>query len=198
MKRKNIGFIIGAIVLVILVVLFILDYNDLLNGHKLNMEFWAMIGLNVVTIALFVITFFYIEKRNLEKEDNQKKISYFIIRETYKKMRIALYMVAPDTLSDSGREYDSEKYKMVLADLMSIKNTALEHDCSILEYSEKNGIINISVYEEYINIKELFIQYFDSFQKLQSPLPLRQANQLRDSLLLRIEEAEKRLEIVIK
>ena len=170
MKRKNskiIGFIIGAIVLVILVVLFILDYNDLLNGHKLNMEFWAMIGLNIVTIALFVITFFYIEKRNLEKEDNQKEISYFIIRETYKKMRIALYMVAPDTLSDSGREYDSEKYKMVLADLMSIKNTALEHDCSILEYSKKNGIINISVYEEYINIKELFIQYFDSFQKLQ-------------------------------
>ena len=61
MKRKNIGFIIGAIVLVILVVLFILDYNDLLNGHKLNMEFWAMIGLNIVTIALFVITFDCIE-----------------------------------------------------------------------------------------------------------------------------------------
>ena len=159
MKRKNskiIGFIIGAIVLVILVVLFILDYNDLLNGHKLNMEFWAVTIQSFITIVLFYITYKYINKREIQKNENAKMVAREMLINTYKSVEESMgFFENPSIFNIIRKSVDYDNNFSKNETIIRLLEIPFTFDKDILKFAT-DGVLSGEEFNQYLDIKKKY------------------------------------------
>ena len=156
-KSKKVTRVIGTIFLiVVLVALTIMDYFDLLNGHKLNMEFWSAVIPSIITVTLFYITFKYIDKREIQKNENKKAIARKMLMMTYKSIGDSItYFENKELFNTIIKHVDYDKNTSENDIVRKLLNMPFTFDDDINKFTA-DGILSGEEFEEYIDLKNKY------------------------------------------
>lgn len=155
-QKKQISVIIATgILLPILYVIF--DYNNIpsklgVDIKKINMSLFGIIMNIAIVVITFALTYYFIEKRRIEKQDNQRWFALYLMKQCYES---CLYWI------DFIEEYqipigDNEHEQNCICDVFSKR--PYNEDNLIRQYM-MDGTINKMEIDEYMSIKNLYEVY---------------------------------------
>lgn len=88
--KKQYSRVLGIIFLGIAIVVayFIIDYLDVLskfgfNPESVNLDLLGIVVNSVIVIGLYYLSFIYIDKRQIEKDQNMKDLCSILLHQTY-------------------------------------------------------------------------------------------------------------------
>lgn len=179
-------FFIGVIVLILI------DFFDLAQGHRFNWDFISVLSRDTVTVVVFIITYVVFNKyqndkiqTDLEKAKNQKEVAYTLLRKEFRHLNSIQEMLSDDFIETFKKLSYDEIKKINLLSLMDF-----EYDDSIVEFA-KNGIISGEDFKSYIEIRLIcntFIKVIET--KTDSLIGV---NKFRDLLLNELKNVETRI-----
>lgn len=162
--EKNSKFIksmvkVVLIMLVINCVYFVADYFNVvsllnIDVQKINWDISSIVISNCVVIGLYLITYIFLDKRHIEKEDNQRAVADMILLTTYEStLEIVELFENQEALESAAKKCDFEKLEFQDLVLQQYLNLPFQHNETIGEFA-KNGIITAKEYKDYLSIKE--------------------------------------------
>ena len=176
MKVKGIKHILLVIGLFILFI--ILDLTNLptligMDILDINMDFFGILFDALIVIILYIISYYYIENRQLEKDINSKNTALVLIRKTYEECKSNLVLLENKDIVKKfiipkidGDKTDSEN--KIISNLQTLPFSSFD---SIMTLSV-NGYITQNELEEYLEIKKDYqrlISYKITFYDLEKP-----------------------------
>lgn len=140
----------------------ILDYANIptlvgLNVSNINWDFY-MGTLNITSVlAVFIITFKLLNKKEIAREKNKKEISILLLENCYKECQNYIQFLNDEVVS----KYIVPKIDFNSTDHTIIKNlqTAPFENENIIMDLVKDGQISKQQIEGYFNVKQKFGQY---------------------------------------
>jgi len=162
MKRvfKTICFLLVAS----FVILVLLDYFNCagligLDVTKLNWDFLSIVIGNFVVISLYLTTYFLIDKRNLERNNNQEQSAKIVLREIYSKCEedILLYD-NKEVLERISKKCDFDIPIFQDPMIARIKDYPFEYE-EIIFTAASNGMLTESEFDSFIKIRNEFKTY---------------------------------------
>jgi len=162
MKRvfKTICFLLVAS----FVILVLLDYFNCagligLDVTKLNWDFLSIVIGNFVVISLYLTTYFLIDKRNLERNNNQEQSAKIVLREIYSKCEedILLYD-NKEVLERISKKCDFDIPICQDPMIARIKDYPFEYE-EIIFTAASNGMLTESEFDSFIKIRNEFKTY---------------------------------------
>lgn len=161
---------------------------DNINWNAMN-----LICGNIVVVGLAVITYYLIDKRQQERQNNQRNLAVYLLQKTYEncKMNVDVYEYDVCEIKNTEKLNDEKRNKTIK---IYQQQPFLLH-ADILEMA-KQGVIKDKEYEMYLEVKASFEKYvvvlfgtvIDSFFSETC------LNQREEEVLKKIEEAQKALE----
>ncbi len=169
MKRRFSKVIITVILfLIISFIILFLDYGNTLYfiSKNFNYDFLGIFIPNIVLIFIFLITYFLIDRRNMEKEEkinnNQQNVLNIMLQKTYFTCKEYLRLVINN--SEMIEKYIIPKINPNELDGKRIidtqKNSPFSYDDQIMKMVY-DGLVEKDILNNYIEIKNLFKSYVD-------------------------------------
>lgn len=122
----------------------------------LNLDLVNILVSNTVIIVMFWITYCLIDHRNVEKDNNQRKIANVVLIESYDKCIEMLELFAnKKALEKAAANCDFNKLTFQDPVMQWYLNSPFEFDEMISEFA-KNGIITAEEYKEYLDVKKKY------------------------------------------
>lgn len=147
------------------VVLVICDYFDIpsvlgMNMVNINYELLSAILNAAVVIALFIITYMVIDKRQMEKDHNAKMTSCVLRLSTYRKCKDLLKIVDNQEVITKYivPKVDFSKSDVDNQIVINLQDNPFSEYLSILDFS-KNGIVSHDELNTYLKIMEMYKSY---------------------------------------
>lgn len=177
MKVKGIKHILLVIGLFILFV--ILDLINLptligIDILNINMDFFGILFDALIVLILYIISYYYIENRQLEKDENSKNTALVLMRKTYEECKSNLELLENKEMVKrfiipkiDGNKTDTEN--KIISNLQTLPFSSFD---SIMTLSV-NGYIMKNELEEYLEIKKDYqrlISYKITFYDLENPI----------------------------
>lgn len=154
-----------ALIIIISATLVVVDYFNLpsvlgLKMYSLNWEFLAIILNAIVIILLYIVTYFALDKKSIDREKNKNEIAIMLINKTYEDVKKQSNMMTIDTV---------RKYILPKIDFNSVENTVISNITALPFINEnlilelaKEGHISKNVLEDYFSVKESYSVYINS------------------------------------
>lgn len=169
MKRKSSKVIVTIIIfLAVSFIILFLDFSNILYfiSKNFNYDFLSIFIPNIVLIFIFLITYFLIDKRNMEKEEkisnNQQNVLNIMLQKTYFTIKEYLRLVINN--SEMIEKYIIPKINPNELDGKRIidtqKNSPFSYDDQIMKMVY-DGLVEKDILNNYIEIKNLFKSYVD-------------------------------------
>lgn len=187
----------------------VLDYLNVpqllgLSSNRINMGFFDVFLNSVIVVVLYIITYYFVDRRQIQKDTNSKDTADVLILYTYKECLDNLQLVWHH---DWVREYiipkvDGNKPINENRIIANLQNFPFESKSEILELS-KGGYIEKDVLSRYLHVQKEYkhiIAMCVTFYDLTNPqTPEQQAmfkdiNHRSDELMSLLDEEIKRLE----
>lgn len=172
MKKNN--FILKIIITVLIsiitiIIILTIDYFNIFShiSSKLNSSFLEIIINNIVIIMIFLVTYFLIDKRNMEKEaerkDNQKYVLKLLLIETYNECKEVIELLDRDEIL---RRYVIPKVDFNKTDadnvvIINLQNDPFKHENIIMELF-KEGIFSKMYLQNYLKTKRNYQGYISN------------------------------------
>ena len=157
-----------VIFLIIIVGVLLLDIGNILYfiSKNINYDFLGIFIPNIVLIFIFMITYFLIDKRNMEKEEkisnNRQSVLNIMLKKTYYTCKEYLRIVInnPEIIEQYiiPKINQNETKKQPIIETQ--KNSPFNYDEQIMKMAY-DGLVNKEVLENYLEIKSLFQSYVD-------------------------------------
>lgn len=165
-KKNNILILIIVILILFLVVLF-LDYGNYLYfiSKNFNYEFLGIFISNFVLIFIFLMTFYLIDSRNIEKsnkiDNNKINVLNMMLDRTYYTCKESLRLVINNSemlekFIIPKVDFNSNSNKII--DIQ--KNSPFSYDEQIMKMAFE-GLVDWDILDKYLEIKRLFQSYVD-------------------------------------
>lgn len=172
MKKKTNKYIFS--IFAVFIVYFVLDYVNLpshirLNLSSVNVDFFNIIFNTSIVLVLFVISFYYIDNRQNEKDANARDTVDILLKKTYQECLsnlklldnreiIAKYII-PKT---DGNKTDSENKVINNLQIMPFSSFDAIIDLAASGYIEKTKLNDyLDIKKEYQNLVSFKISFFD-------------------------------------
>lgn len=161
--KRGIGIIV-IITIVCMITALLLDYFNVfscigVNTSRLNWDFLSLVVGNIVVIALFLITYFLVDARTIQKDKNQLMTAYLILEGTYEECLTMVELFGRDDCRRSAAS-KCDGSKLVFDDRvhMHYMNFPFENEAIIYSCAHA-GIINKDILKEYTDIKHEYQRY---------------------------------------
>ena len=157
-KKHPIKFCIITVI-IINSIYFWSDYfnipSKLINVNNINLSLLIAVLNNSVTISLFIITYFVINRKNLENKKNQRKIARSVlIKVCADCLLIRNHSDFKNMLDEISNYKEIEKQQVI----EYYKNLPFQYERLIIEFA-KTGIINAKIYDGFYEIKSEYQFY---------------------------------------
>ena len=208
-KQDNKHLLKAAIPALLFALYVILDYLNVpqilgLSSNRINMDFFDVFLNSVIVVVLYIITYYFVDRRQIQKDSNAKDTADVLLLCTYKECLDNLRMVwNPNWV----REYivpkvDGNKPMNENRILSNLQNFPFSSKSEVLElskggYVEKNVLINyFQIQKEYKHIISMKITFFDltNPQTAEQQALFMDINHRSDELMALLGEEIKRLE----
>lgn len=208
-KQDNKHLLKAAIPALLFALYVILDYLNVpqilgLSSNRINMDFFDVFLNSVIVVVLYIITYYFVDRRQIQKDSNAKDTADVLLLCTYKECLDNLRMVwNPNWV----REYivpkvDGNKPMNENRIISNLQNFPFSSKSEVLElskggYVEKNVLINyFQIQKEYKHIISMKITFFDltNPQTAEQQALFMDINHRSDELMALLGEEIKRLE----
>ena len=202
-------FFKAAIPAILFGIYVILDYLNVpqllgISSDRINMDFFDVFLNSVIVIVLYIITYYFVDRRQIQKDANSKDTADVLLLCTYKECLDNLEMVwNPHWV----REYiipkvDGNKPVNENRIISNIQNFPFQSKSEVLElskggYIEKDVLIKyFKIQKEYKHIISMKITFYDLInpQTLEQQAMFQDINQRSDELMSMLSDEIKRLE----
>lgn len=157
-KRYPIKFCIITVI-IINSIYFWSDYfnipSKLINVNNINLSLLIAVLNNSVTVSLFIITYFVINRKNLENKKNQRKIARSVLINVCSK---CLFIKENSDFKNMLNEISNYKEIEKQQTIEYYKNLPFQYEKLIIEFA-KTGVINAEIYDGFYNIKDTYQFY---------------------------------------
>lgn len=157
-KRHPIKFCIITVI-IINSIYFWSDYfnipSKLINVNNINLSLLIAVLNNSVTVSLFIITYFVINRKNLENKKNQRKIARSVLINVCSK---CLFIKENSDFKNMLNEISNYKEIEKQQTIEYYKNLPFQYEKLIIEFA-KTGVINAEIYDGFYNIKDTYQFY---------------------------------------
>lgn len=158
-KRHSISIKFCIITIIINSIYFWSDYfnipSKLINVNNINLSLLIAILNNSVTVSLFIITYFVINRKNLENKKNQRKIARSVlINVCFNCLFIKENSDFKKLLNEISNYKEIEKQQAI----EYYKNLPFQYERLIVEFA-KTGVINAEIYDGFYDIKNMYQFY---------------------------------------
>lgn len=169
MKKNEIGLKIKITILislVLIVITLLIDFSNIFSivFSKLNWTFLEIIINNVILIMIFVITYFLIDKRNMDKNEekmnNQEYVLKQLLIETYTECRKTIELLDNNEVLSKYivPKVDFNKTDFDNFIVTNLKDSPFKNENIILELF-KEGILLTVYLCNYLRIKKEYQSY---------------------------------------
>lgn len=164
-QRKQASVLLVFIVTVALCTLYIAaDYCNFpskieFDIKKINMDVFGIVMNIVIVVITFVLTYYFVEKRRIEKLDNQRSIAIYLMKQCYESCLYYADMIEEmSTDSQNNRELNEreEREQRRLCDFFS--EQPFKEEDSIRQYMVE-GILSEIDLEHYFTVKKKYETY---------------------------------------
>lgn len=146
--------------ILMLIMYLLLDYFNVLTRIGINIKNVNLELFNIfVVIILYISTFYFIDKKQIEKENNKVEVSKLILKSVYEMCleNIELY---DDKVINKNIVPKCDFDKTIFEDefMSKLLNQPFQSENILLELL-KDGSVPKDIYEEYLTCKESYISY---------------------------------------
>lgn len=200
MKDKIKVIAVIAAFLILSTIIAVIDYNNCFSdlGHDItnyNFDVLSIVIGNGVVVVLFVITFILLDRRNIQKEENKRRVALIMLKSIYTHCSETI-----DKFSDHQFVVDvtSSRFLEKSDDIEAKKQHFVrlpfsENNESILSFSQ-DGILHGDEIDTYIQIKKQYTEYIGSFWINASPIELWCIDYHKEELIKQIKTAIEKIE----
>lgn len=163
----------------------VLDYFNFFTviGVSVNHINWDLLSIiigNLVVILLFVITYFVVDNRNIQKDKNQQATAYLTLIGIYERCNDMVELFSKEEWRTKAVE-KIDGNKLLSDDKVHTHylNYPFENECIIYDFAS-SGILSKNIFKEFQNIKKdyqkyintalIFFDVYDSFKQLEIDL----------------------------
>lgn len=157
---EKIHFFKAAIPAILFVIYVILDYLNVpqllgLSSDRINMDFFDVFLNSVIVVVLYIITYYFVDRRQIQKDANSKDTADVLLLYTYKECLGNLRMVRN---SEWVKKYivpkvDGNKPVTENKIIMNLQRLPFSSKGEILELS-KSGYVEKEVLARYLHIQQ--------------------------------------------
>lgn len=208
-KQDNNHLLKAAIPVLLFAIYVILDYLNVpqllgLSSNRINMDFFDVFLNSVIVVVLYIITYYFVDRRQIQKDANSKDTADVLLLYTYKECLDTLQMVWN---SEWVKKYivpkvDGNKPVTENKIIMNLQGLPFSSKGEILELS-KSGYVAKEVLARYLHIQKEYNHIINmkiTFYDLINPQTADQQalfmdiNHRSDELMSMLGEEIKRLE----
>lgn len=162
MKNSKEKIIITILTLIIIFVLYLIcDYNNLfakigVSISNLNIDLFGIFINLIVVVGLYIITYFLIDKKNIETRNNQEEIIKYMLKNDYETCLRYLGLLSEKLTIERIRNHINEDVLLCKDEFfVNYINIPFENYESITNYAIQ-GIANKKLLESYYYIKRSY------------------------------------------
>lgn len=156
-KNKHFGTLISIVFVMVILLLDYIEFPSFLGFDMSNIN-WDFLNIAIV-IILYIMTYKVLDERTVQKENNKKDITIFLMEQSYQSCRRYIDMLNQEVI---------EKYIISKVDFESTKNVVVENlqeapfhnDNNIMDLV-KDGQISRKQIEGYLKVKADYGQYIN-------------------------------------
>lgn len=177
MKKRNIELkIIISVFIIFFLVYIIIDYFNVaaflgLHITNLNMEFFDIFFNSFIAILLYIITYYTIDKKQINKENNATSTAYILMLLSYKKCKDTIELFDKDEIVYKYvvPKVDFEKTPKDNPVVKSIESQPFETFEQVLQMSQSGQVSKerlqayFLIFEQYKLYVSLKITFFDVY-----------------------------------
>ena len=172
MKKRSVRSL--TLILIVFVVYLILDYVNIptligLTPTKLNMDVFGVFFDTVIVLILYVISFYYIENKQIEKDANAKDTVWVLLKKTYQECLENLILLDDRVMIEKyiipkvdGDKPDSEN--KVVHNLQTLPFSSFDAvmELAVSGYVEREQLADyLDIKKEYQFLVSIKITFFD-------------------------------------
>ena len=211
-KKQDNKHLLKAVIPALLFVLYmILDYLNVpqllgLSSNRINMDFFDVFLNSVIVVVLYIITYYLVDRKQIQKDANAKDTADVLLLYTYKECLDNLQMVWN---SEWVKKYivpkvDGNKPVTENKIIMNLQSIPFASKGEVLELS-KSGYVEREVFARYLHIQKEYNHIINmkiTFYDLINPQTADQQalfmdiNHRSDELMSMLDEEVKRLEVI--
>ena len=123
---------------------------------SLNWDGAALVIGNIIVIGLFLVTYFLLDKRSVEKENNQREVAELVLKLTYDRCEETIKLFDnPKTTELAAKKCNRDALEFQDSVLQAYLNLPFEHTDMINDFV-KSGVIAADEYNNYLTVRELY------------------------------------------
>lgn len=123
---------------------------------SVNWDSAALVVGNIIVIGLFMVTYFLLDKRNVEKENNQREIAKRMLLTMYDScVEMAELFEDEDNRAQAIKHCDFNKLEFEDAVMSTYLNLPFEHHDAVLDFATA-GVISAEEFEDYMKIQKQY------------------------------------------
>lgn len=157
-----------------MIVFFILTTMDSMNlpskfGIDISKINLGILGITVdvlIAVTVFIITYFLIQEREIEKQDNQRRIARHLVRTSMKLCETYIYELDRPGISEMMlrvNQNENEEIKDKSAFFSKYEDVPFEYDSTIAQFIV-NGILSDKEMERYEKAKNSYKAYVYAYK----------------------------------
>ena len=122
-------------------------------------DLFSLIVNNGIVILIAIITFIYIDRRNVKRMKNQEEVAKVFLLEVYKNCKETVELFDDDSIARLiVKKSDFDKTITADAPVKKLENSAFENE-SIVFDSFKEGVLSKDIFQAYIDMKQAFQKF---------------------------------------
>lgn len=190
-KMRVIDIIIGFVIIFILLIF--IDYFNILtflgfNINNINFEFLSILTNSIVVILFFCITYKALDRDKIEKRENIKKTSIYMLEEIYNICKYYIEKIADEKHHVFMEQYINKPYMTEY-----YQNTPFKKEEFIFE-NIKTGVLTTEVVQQYFSIKHSYISFLVDVSIFYEAKDFEMLGILKKDIIDKLDKALQKLE----
>lgn len=164
MKKRIFTIILSCLALTS--IYFGIDINNLPSSigiccERINWDIASIVIGNLVVIGLYLITFYLLDNRSIEKEKNQREVALLLLTKTYEECKQSVLLFDhPEMLKKAVEKCDFNKVIHEDQQMMYYLEYPFEFHEKILEFA-CSGTISQKEFSDYTEVRAAFKKHID-------------------------------------
>ena len=165
-KTKNCILVIVILALLFNIGVCIVDYFNIfrcigVNVENINFDLVSLVVGNSIVVVLFLITYFIVDSRSIQKDKNQLVTAYIILIGIYERCNDMVELFSKDDLRErAAKRCDGDKYLNEDKAHMHFLNYPFENESKVYDFAG-TGILSKEVFSEFVKIKQHYQKYIN-------------------------------------
>ena len=165
-KTKVYIWLVVILAVVAIVSLCLLDYFNVFSRigvavTNMNWDVLSLVAGNIIVVLLFVITYFIVDSRSIQRDKNQLMTAYLTLLGIYERCKDMVDIFNKEDLRlRAVQKCDGDKLLSEDKSHMHFLNYPFENESIIYDFAGA-GILSKTVFEEYITIKKHYQKYIN-------------------------------------